>query len=276
MTASRIEARFAELAGADRAAFIPYLMAGDPDAATTLALLRALPGAGADLIELGAPFSDPVADGPTIQRAGLRALNGGMRLAGVLDLARSFRMSDDATPLVVMGYLNPLLTYGLAGFAADAADAGIDGLIIVDCPPEEAAPLATALDRHGLALIRLATPTSDEARLRLLTAGARGFLYYVSVTGVTGGREVDAERIAPAVELARRIGGLPVAVGFGVRSPDQAAAVARVADAVVVGSALVDALAAAVTSGDDPVVRVLATARDLARGAHAARGGVSS
>ncbi|MEO7026830.1 MAG: tryptophan synthase subunit alpha, partial [Caulobacteraceae bacterium] len=183
---------------------------------------------------------------------------------------------DDATPLVVMGYLNPLLTYGLAGFAADAADAGIDGLIIVDCPPEEAAPLAAALDRHGLALIRLATPTSDEARLRLLTAGARGFLYYVSVTGVTGGREVDAERIAPAVELARRIGGLPVAVGFGVRSPDQAAAVARVADAVVVGSALVDILAAATANGDDPVVGVLATAGDLARAVHAARGCVGS
>jgi tryptophan synthase alpha chain len=271
MTTARIAARFAALKAADRAAFIPYVMAGDESAAATLAILRGLPGAGADLIELGFPFSDPMAEGVPIQKAAQRALKGGMTLRGTLDLVRAFREGDAATPVILMGYLNNVLSYGFDAFARDAAEAGVDGLIVVDCPPEESAELADALDAHGVSLIRLATPTSDDARLKIVTARTSGFVYYVSVAGVTGQLEADEHAVAPAVERVRKASGLPVAVGFGIRTAERAAAVARVADAAVVGSALVDALASALEANEDPTARVLSLARDLADAVHDAR-----
>ena len=272
MTVQRIDERFAALARAGRAAFVPYVMAGDPDGETAWRILRGLPGAGADLIELGIPFSDPMADGPTIQRAALRALDGGMTVNGVLELVRRFRAEDDATPIVLMGYLNPLLSRGYERFAQQAAEAGVDGLIVVDCPPEEADPLADALDAHDLALIRLATPTTDAARLEIVARRTRGFVYYVSVTGVTGVREADASEIAPMVAGVRAARGLPVAVGFGIRTPERAAAVARVADGVVVGSVLVDQIAEAIAQKRDPVTKVLESATALAQAIGSARG----
>ena len=263
--------RFAELASQNRAGFVAYVMAGDPDAETALTILKGLPAAGADLIELGMPFSDPMADGPPVQRAALRALASGMTMDGVLELARRFRLTDTTTPIVLMGYLNPILTLGYETFAARAATAGIDGLIAVDCPPEEADPLADALDRAGVDLIRLATPTTDDARLAIVALRTRGFIYYVSVAGVTGAKAAVADDVAPAVARVRAAGGLPVAVGFGIRTPEQAAAIARVADAAVVGSALVDAIAAAIAEGDDPAARVLATAASLGHAVSSAR-----
>lgn len=447
MTRARIEARFAACAAEGRAAFVAYVMAGDPDAAQSRAILRELPGAGADVIELGFPFSDPMAEGPPIQRASLRALKAGTTLARVLGMVQAFRgdtpehgkvadlltaagggerrrvdlgpvqpwligearrrgldisgyvhtMDTDAvrhilkhhgdqkreasrgqvavteadlealpatlnsatdavfglvtrnglpalaliskasdqtavvveavltregrlivrtvwkmpggarearlkavlgqhvrnapqaldiaqrppkfnapppdqhTPIILMGYLNPVLSYGCTRFAADAARVGVDGLLVVDCPPEEADELADALDREGLALVRLAAPTTDAARLPAVIRRASGFIYHVAVTGVTGGKGADAEVVAPAVARVRAASGLPVAVGFGVRTPEQAAAMARVADAVVVGSALVEAIAEAVGEGADPVERVLARASALARAVREAR-----
>jgi len=271
LTAERLDARFASLAREGRAGFVAYVMAGDPDRATASAILAGLPGAGADIIELGLPFSDPVADGPPIQRAAIRALANGMTLNGALAMVADFRQADATTPIVLMGYLNPLLTFGLEAFAAAAAVAGADGLIVVDCPPEEAGPLADALDADDLALIRLATPTTDEARLKVVATRTRGFVYYVSVAGVTGGKEADAEAIAPAVERVRRASGLPVAVGFGIRTPERAAEVARVADAAVVGSALVDEIAAAIAQNRDPVAKVLDTAANIAMAVRTAR-----
>jgi tryptophan synthase alpha chain len=271
VTVERIDARFAQLKREGRAGFVAYVMAGDPDAAASRALLDGLPGAGADLIELGYPFSDPMADGPAIQRAGQRALGGGMTLGGVLDLVRQFRRADEATPIVLMGYLNPILSYGLERFAKDAAAAGADGVIVVDCPPEEADPLLAAFDPAGLALIRLATPTTDEARLPTVVRRTSGFVYYVSVTGVTGGKAVDASAVAASVARVRAASGLPVAVGFGVKTPEQAAAVARVADATVVGTALVEAGAQAITQNRDPVAKVLETAGALAQAVRSAR-----
>ena len=271
MSVARIAARLAALADENRAAFVAYVMAGDPDPASAAAILRGLPGAGADIIELGLPFSDPVADGPSIQRAGIRALEQGVTVAGVLDRVREFRETDTATPLILMGYLHPLLSYGLAAFAAHAAEAGVDGVIVVDCPPEEAGTLADALDRQGVALIRLATPTTDADRLKIVAQGTRGFVYYVSVSGVTGGKQAQAQDIAPAIARVRAASGLPVVVGFGIRTPAQAAAVARVADGAVVGTALVDVLADALASGRDPVAGVLATVASLAQGVRAAR-----
>src|SRR3984957_10020013 len=253
MTVARLDARFAELKREGRAGFVAYVMAGDPDAETSLRVVQGLPGAGADIIELGFAFSDPMADGPAIQRAALRALAAGMTLQGTLDLARRFRQGDDTTPIVLMGYMNPILSYGLEAFAAEAARAGVDGVIIVDCPPEEADPVLAAFDPAGLALIRLATPTTDDARLPIAVRRTSGFVYYVSVTGVTGVKAADADAVAPAVQRVRAASGLPVAVGFGIRTPEQAAAVARVADAVVVGTALVDAAADAVAQNRDPV-----------------------
>ena len=274
MTVQRIEARFARLKTEGRAGFVAYVMAGDPDPATALAILKGLPAAGADLIELGFPFSDPMAEGPPIQRAAQRALAAGMTLRGTLGLARAFREADQETPIILMGYLNPLMSYGFDAFAADAAQAGIDGLIVVDCPPEEADPLADALDRTGIALIRLATPTSDDARLKVVVQRTSGFVYYVSVAGVTGVKEADAAAVAPAVERVRKASGLPVAVGFGVKTPERAAAVARVADAVVVGSALVEQVAAATsdsTANENVTRRVLDTASALAQAVRSAR-----
>ncbi len=266
---SRIEARFAALKREGRAGFVAYVMAGDPDAETSLAIVKGLPAAGADLIELGFPFSDPMAEGPPIQRAAQRALAAGMTLNGVLDIVRRFRAADQATPIVLMGYMNVLLTHGLDAFARDAAAAGVDGVIVVDCPPEEADPLADALDGAGAALIRLATPTSDDARLKVIARRTAGFIYYVSVAGVTGVKAVDEAGVGPAVARVRRATGLPVAVGFGIRTPEQAGAVARVADAVVVGSALVDAGAAAAAANENVTSRVLETATRLAQAVRA-------
>jgi tryptophan synthase alpha chain len=268
---ARIEQRFADLAREGRAGFVAYVMAGDPDYARSAQLLAALPGAGADIVELGLPFSDPMADGPPIQRAAVRALQAGASLAGTLELVRGFRLGDATTPIVLMGYLNPILTMGLASFAASAAQAGADGVIMVDCPPEEAGPLADALDTQGLALIRLATPTSDAARLKVIARGTRGFVYYVSVAGVTGGKTPDAAAVAPQVRRVREAAGLPVAVGFGIRSPAQAGAMARIAEAVVVGSALVDAVALGLETGRDPVALALQTTRELAAAVRSAR-----
>ncbi|HXQ47164.1 MAG TPA: tryptophan synthase subunit alpha [Caulobacteraceae bacterium] len=266
---SRIEARFAALKREGRAGFVAYVMAGDPDAETSLAIVKGLPAAGADLIELGFPFSDPMAEGPPIQRAAQRALAAGMTLNGVLGIVRRFRAADQATPIVLMGYMNVLLTHGLDAFARDAAAAGVDGVIVVDCPPEEADPLADALDGAGAALIRLATPTSDDARLKVIARRTAGFIYYVSVAGVTGVKAVDEAGVGPAVARVRRATGLPVAVGFGIRTPEQAGAVARVADAVVVGSALVDAGAAAAAANENVTSRVLETATRLAQAVRA-------
>jgi tryptophan synthase alpha chain len=271
MSGGRIEARFAALARQNRAGFVAYVMAGDPDADASLAILKALPAAGADIIELGIPFSDPMADGPPIQRAALRALAAGMSLPGVFDLVRRFRLEDQATPIVLMGYLNPIVSQGCQAFAARAGAAGVDGLIAVDCPPEEADALADALDGAGIDLIRLATPTTDDARLAIVARRTRGFVYYVSVAGVTGAKAAVAQDVAPAVVRVRAASGLPVAVGFGIRTPAQAAAIARVADAAVVGSALVDAIAQAAADGADPVGAVAEAAGVIAGAVHAAR-----
>ena len=271
MSKSRIEARFAALRAEGRAAFVPYVMAGDPDRATAQAILDGLPAAGADLIEIGFPFSDPMAEGPPIQRAAQRALAKGMTLKGTLEMAAAFRAGDTTTPLILMGYTNPLITWGLKAFARDAAAAGIDGLIIVDTPPEESGPLADACDAHDISLIRLATPTSDDARLKVVVARTSGFVYYVSVAGVTGVKEADALAVAPQVERVRRASGLPVAVGFGIKTPERAAAIARVADAVVVGSALVDEVAAAADLNEDVTARVLSKVASLAKAVRHAR-----
>ena len=271
MTTARIDARFAALKRENRAGFVAYVMAGDPDAETALAILKGLPAAGADLIEVGFPFSDPMAEGPPIQRAALRALKAGMTLNGTLDLVRRFREGDGETPIVLMGYMNLLITHGLDAFARDAADAGVDGLIVVDCPPEEAGPLADALDANGVSLIRLAAPTTDDDRLKVVVRRTSGFVYYVSVAGVTGVKEADAATVAPHVERVRKASRLPVAVGFGIRTPQRAAEVARVADAVVVGSALVDDIADAIAQNRDAVSKVLETASALAKAVRSAR-----
>jgi len=329
LTKARIDAKFAALKAEGRAAFIAYVMAGDPSAEATLDILRGLPAAGADLIELGFPFSDPMAEGLPIQHAAQRALVGGMTLRKTLDLVRQFRglpglskgegpgmgvnappeptqvheaeplltphaepifkshtepvlskdrqppaqpwTGDATTPVILMGYLNNVLSYGYDAFARDAADAGVDGLIVVDCPPEEADPLVDALDIHGVALIRLATPTSDDARLKVIARRTSGFVYYVSIAGVTGAGEADEVSVAPAVARVRAASGLPVAVGFGIKTPERAAAIARIADAAVVGSALVDEGAQAFAANEDPAPRVLARAKALAEAVRRAR-----
>lgn len=271
MTKDRIDRRFAALKAENRAGFVSYVMAGDPDAATALAILEGLPAAGADLIELGFPFSDPMAEGPTIQRASQRALAQKMTLNGTLDLVRAFRQGDQDTPLILMGYLNPLVNKGFETFAREAAEAGVDGLIVVDCPPEEADPLADALEAHGVSLIRLATPTTDDARLPAVVRRTSGFLYYVSVAGVTGVKSADAGDVAPAVARLRAASGLPVAVGFGIRTPEQAAAVARIADAAVVGSALVDEIESAAKVNENVTEKVLLKASELAKAVRSAR-----
>lgn len=271
MTTARIDARFAALRAEGRAGFIPYVMTGDPGRDEALEILRGLPAAGADLIELGLAFSDPMAEGPPIQRAALRGLAAGMTLRGTLDLVADFRKGDDATPVILMGYLNPVESYGYEAFAADAAAAGVDGLIVVDCPPEEAGPLAAALDAAEVSLIRLATPTSDDDRLKVIAQGTSGFVYYVSVAGVTGVKEAQASAVAPAVERVRKAANLPVAVGFGVRTPERAAEIARVADAVVAGSVFVDEVAAALAANEPAVPRVLAKVKALADAVKTAR-----
>jgi len=270
---NRLTPRFAALAAEDRAAFVAYVMAGDPDMATSFEILSKLPAAGADIIELGMPFSDPMAEGPTIQRAAQRSLAAKTKMADVLAMVARFRQQDDATPIVLMGYLNPVLFHGYEAFAADAARAGVDGMIIVDCPPEEADPLADALDAVGVSLIRLAAPTTDDARLPAVVRRTSGFLYYVSVAGVTGVKEAVAASVAEPVRRLRAASGLPVAVGFGIRTPERAAEVARVADGVVVGSALVDEIEGALLAGSNENVteRVLSKASALAKAVRSAR-----
>ena len=271
MTTARIDTRFAALRAEGRAGFVAYVMAGDPSREEALEILRGLPAAGADIIELGFPFSDPMAEGPPIQRAALRGLKAGLTLKGTLELAAAFRAGDADTPLILMGYLNPIESYGYEAFARDAATAGVDGVIVVDCPPEEAGVLTGALDAAQVSLIRLATPTSDDARLKVIAQGTSGFVYYVSVAGVTGVKEAEAASVAPAVERVRRAAGLPVAVGFGVKTPERAAEIARVADAVVAGSVLVDEVAAALAENASPAGRVLAKVRALADAVRHAR-----
>jgi len=241
---TRIDFRFAELTRQKRAALVTFVIAGDPDLETSLALLKALPAAGADVIELGMPFTDPMADGPAIQAAGLRALKAGATLAKTLALAADFRAADPATPLVLMGYYNPVYVYGVEKFLREAKAAGVDGLIIVDLPPEEDSELCLPACAAGLNFIRLATPTTDEARLPAVLAHTSGFVYYVSITGTTGAAAPDFGKVAAAVVRIKRRTPLPVAVGFGVKNAASAAAIAAHADGVVVGSALVDALRA--------------------------------
>ena len=273
MTTARIDARFAALKAEGRAAFVAYVMAGDPDYAKGLEILKGLPAAGADVIEVGFPFSDPMAEGPPIQRAALRALDKGMTLSRTLEMIAEFRQFDQTTPIVLMGYANPLVTRGFQTFARDAAAAGADGLIVVDIPPEEADPLADALDAEHLSLLLLSTPTSDDARLKIILKRTSGFAYYVSVAGVTGVKEADAAVVAPHVARVRAAGGLPVCVGFGIKTPERAAAVARVADGVVVGSALVDEIAKAVEMNEDVTERVLSKVTSLAKAVRSARVG---
>jgi tryptophan synthase alpha chain len=239
----RIERRFAALKEANRAALVTYLCAGDPDPQTSAELIAGLPAAGADVIEIGMPFTDPMADGPTIQAGSLRALQAGMTLAGTLDLVRRFRARDDETPVVLMGYYNPIYRYGAERFLDDAKAAGVDGLIVVDLPPEEDDELCLPALAKGLCFIRLATPTTDDRRLPNVLRNTSGFIYYVSMTGITGVGAPVVDLVGQAVGRLRRHTSLPVAVGFGIRSPQQAAEIAKVADAAVVGSALVDRIA---------------------------------
>lgn len=239
---TRIDTRFAELTKAGRSAFVTFVMAGDPDPATSLEIIKALPKSGADVIELGMPFTDPMADGPSIQAAGLRALKVGMTLKRTLDLVRGFRKDDDATPIVLMGYYNPIYIYGVDKFLADAKSAGVDGLIIVDLPPEEDDELCLPAMKAGLNFIRLATPTTDDKRLPAVLANTSGFVYYVAITGITGAAAADASAVSEAVTRIKRHTKLPVCVGFGIRTPENARAIASHANGAVVGTALVDAL----------------------------------
>jgi len=239
---TRIDRRFAELAREGRAALVTFTMAGDPDTKTSLEILKALPNAGADVIELGMPFTDPMADGPAIQAGGLRALNAGQDMKKTLGMVRAFRRGDDTTPVVLMGYYNPIYIYGVTKFLADVRTAGVDGLIVVDLPPEEDDELCLPALAVGLNFIRLATPTTDDKRLPSVLANTSGFVYYVSITGITGSASPDAGKVYDAVTRIKRHTQLPVAVGFGVRTARQARAIARGAEGVVVGSALVDAV----------------------------------
>ncbi len=239
---TRIDARFAELKQEGRAAFIAFLTAGDPDPETSLDIIKALPKAGADIIEIGMPFTDPMADGPAIQAAGLRALKAGMTLKKTLAMVRAFRQDDATTPLVLMGYYNPIYIYGVDRFLLDAKAAGVDGLIIVDLPPEEDVELCLPAMQAGLNFIRLATPTTDDKRLPAVLANTSGFVYYVSITGITGSAGADTAVVGEAVARIKRHTKLPVCVGFGIRTPEAAHGIAQKADGAVVGTALVDAL----------------------------------
>ncbi len=260
---TRIDRRFAALKQEGRAALVTFTMAGDPDYATSVALLKALPKAGADVIELGMPFTDPMADGPAIQAAGLRALHAGQTLKKTLAAVREFRAGDDATPLVLMGYYNPIYLYGVDRFLADATAAGVDGLIVVDLPPEEDGELCLPALHAGLNFIRLATPTTDDKRLSTVLTNTSGFVYYVSITGITGSAAPDAGRVAAAVARIKRHTKLPVCVGFGVRTAEQARAIAQGADGVVVGSALVEAVRNSLDADAAPTAATVAAVTDL-------------
>ena len=262
---TRIDAKFADLKSQGKKAFVAYVMAGDPDFDTSLEVVRGLPGAGVDIIELGLPFTDPMADGSAIQLAGQRALEGGMTLDKTLALAAAFREQDDTTPIVLMGYYNPIYSKGVDTFLEAAKKAGVDGLIVVDLPPEEDAELCLPAQAAGMNFIRLATPTTDDKRLPRVVQNTSGFVYYVSITGITGSAEADAGDVAPEVERSQNASGLPVIVGFGVNTPDKAEAIASVADGVVVGSAIVSKIADGL-----PVEDVLSFVKTLSDGAHRA------
>jgi tryptophan synthase alpha chain len=276
---SRLATRFAALKKEGRAAFVPFITAGDPDMETSFAILEKLPACGADVIELGMPFTDPMADGPTVQASSVRALKAGANMAKVLEMVKKFRRSDKDTPLVLMGYYNPIHAYGTARFARDVAAAGVDGLIVVDLPVEEDDVLRVPAKAQNVDLIRFVTPTTDEARLKRIVAEASGYLYYVSVAGVTGTKAVPEEEVRAAMARVRAATSLPCTVGFGIRSPEQADAIAKVADGVVVGSAIVGKVAAHLDAlkeagGRDRIVaEVLALAKALAGSTHAARHG---
>ncbi|MEM7057875.1 MAG: tryptophan synthase subunit alpha [Pseudomonadota bacterium] len=264
---SRIDAKFAALKAENKAAFVSYIMAGDPNYDTSLEFVKGLPGAGVDIIELGLPFTDPMADGPSIQLAGQRALEGGMTLDKTLQMARDFRAEDDTTPIIMMGYYNPIYSKGVTEFLSDAKEAGIDGLIVVDLPPEEDDELCLPTVDAGMHFIRLATPTTDDRRLPAVLENTSGFVYYVSITGITGAAEAVAGDVGPEVARIKQATDLPVCVGFGVKTPERSAEIARVADGVVVGSAIVDQIGDGKLPSD-----VLDFVRALAEGAHGARG----
>jgi tryptophan synthase alpha chain len=272
---TRIDRRFAQLKTEGRAALVTFLTAGDPDTETSLALLRAIPAAGADVVELGMPFTDPMADGPAIQMSSQRALKAGQTLKKTLAMVRAFRQGDDATPLVLMGYYNPIYIYGVDRFLRDAKSAGVDGLIVVDLPPEEDEELCLPALKAGMNFIRLATPTTDDKRLPAVLANTSGFVYYVSITGITGAAMADPAKVTAAVARIKRHTKLPVAVGFGVRTAEQAAVIAAGADGVVVGSALVNALKASLDRDDKATAKTVTAVVDLvaelARGVRSAR-----
>jgi tryptophan synthase alpha chain len=261
---TRIDARFAELKREGRSAFITFLMAGDPDPATSLEIIKALPKAGSDIVEIGMPFTDPMADGPAIQASGLRALKAGMTLRKTLDMVRAFRKGDDGTPLVLMGYYNPIYIYGVDQFLADAKSAGVDGLIIVDLPPEEDTELCLPAMKAGLNFIRLATPTTDDKRLPAVLANTSGFVYYVSITGITGSASADTAAVGEAVGRIKRHTRLPVCVGFGIRTPEAARGIAQNADGAVVGTALVEALRASLDAEGHATAKTVTAVADLA------------
>ena len=273
--ATRIERRFAALKAQGRAGLVCFVTAGDPDAATSLAILRALPAAGADVVELGMPFTDPMADGPSVQASSQRALRAGQTLTKTLEVVRSFRAGDDTTPIVLMGYYNPIYIYGVERFLADATESGVDGLIVVDLPPEEDDELCLPTLKAGLNFIRLATPTTDDKRLPAVLANTSGFVYYVSITGITGMATPEASRVARAVARIKRHTDLPVAVGFGVKTADHAREIASGADAVAVGSVLVDAVRHSLDGAGNATARTVTAVTDLvaslADGVRAAR-----
>ncbi len=262
---TRIDRRFAALKDEGRAALVTFTMAGDPDYHCALAILKALPQAGADVIELGMPFTDPMADGPAIQAAGLRALHAGQNMEKTLGLVREFRAGDAATPLVLMGYYNPIYIYGVERFLADAKSAGVDGLIVVDLPPEEDAELCLPALKAGLNFIRLATPTTDDKRLPVVLKNTSGFVYYVSITGITGAAAPDTSKVAEAVKRIKRHTELPVCVGFGVRTAEHARAIAQGADGIVVGSALVEAVRKSLGADGRHTPATVAAVADLVR-----------
>lgn len=272
---TRIDTRFAELKAEGRAAFVTFVMAGDPDPATALEIVKALPKAGADIIEIGMPFTDPMADGPSIQAAGLRALQAGMTLRKTLQLVRDFRAADGKTPIVLMGYYNPIYIYGVDKFLPDAKAAGVDGLIIVDLPPEEDAELCLPAMKAGLNFIRLATPTTDDKRLPAVLANTSGFVYYVSITGITGSASADSSAVSAAVARIKRHTKLPVCVGFGIRTPEAAHDIARHANGAVVGTALIDALKGSLDADGKATARTVNAVADLAaalaQGVHGAK-----
>lgn len=272
---SRIATRFAALKAEGRGALVTFLEGYDPDPATSMAILRGLPGAGVDIIEIGVPFTDPMADGPSIQKGGLRALKSGATLGRVLAMVRDFRKEDDTTPIVLMGYFNPILSYGVDSFCTEAAASGVDGLIVVDVPPEEADEIEPQAKANGLDLIRLIAPTTDDERLPRVLAATTGFVYYVSITGITGTRSASAADLSAAIPRIRKHTDLPICIGFGIRTPEQAAEAARIADGAVVGTALVDTLAASLDeegrAKPDTVRKVLDQVRALSEAVRAAK-----